>query len=123
MSQHEGLCVVQVNMPKKEPRTNKKTAEELANDENLLGSDFEDGSGSGLAETGKADNTENMENPSATDIIKAIQLFKQDFHIKMDGILTAIKNVQSDIKNCRGRATHIFLKAKKKPTHKLVVKN
>lgn len=33
---------------------------------------------------------------------KAIESFKLNFHVKMDGLLSAIKNVQSNIKEWSG---------------------
>lgn len=39
-----------------------------------------------------------MERPSIADIIKAAQPFKQDFHTEMDAVLSAIKNIQTDIR-------------------------
>ena len=81
---------------------NKRTTGGLINEENVSGSDLEDGSIAGLAEAGNTDNTDNMENPSTMDIMKAMQSFKQDFHTEMDDVLATIKNVQSDIKECSG---------------------
>lgn len=34
--------------------------------------------------------------------MKAIKLFKQDFHTDMGGVFAAIKKVQSDVKECSG---------------------
>lgn len=68
--------------------------------ENVSESDLEDGSATGLAETDDTDSTENIENSSALHIMKAKQSFKQDFHTEMDGVLVAIKTVQSAIKEC-----------------------
>lgn len=45
----------------------------------------------------------NMDNPSTKDLMLAITSFKQDFNTKTDGVLTEIRIVQTDIKECRGR--------------------
>lgn len=60
-------------MQEKVAKDKHKTAEKLVNEENVSGSDFKDGSVAGLGQAGKTDNTENMENPSTMDIMKAIQ--------------------------------------------------
>lgn len=45
----------------------------------------------------------NLDNPSTKDIMLAINSFKQDLNIKIDGVLTEIRIVQTDIKDCSGR--------------------
>ncbi|KAL1278263.1 hypothetical protein QQF64_024936 [Cirrhinus molitorella] len=45
----------------------------------------------------------NMENPSTKDLMLAITSFKQDFNTKIDGVLTEIRIVQTDVKDCSGR--------------------
>lgn len=94
-------------MPRKgvKEKTNVKTTEEPTNEENVSGSDHEDGDVTGQAEKGNSANADNMENPSNMEIIKAIRTFKQEFHDKMEGVLVAIKNVQKDVKECNGRIT------------------
>ncbi len=90
-------------MPKKKNKDDPNSTERLAIEGNLFEANSEEDSNAAPAPTGNTDSTENMENPSTTDIMKAILSFKQDFHAEMDGVLAAIKSVQSDIKECSGR--------------------
>ena len=42
---------------------------------------------------------------TSADIMQAIKSLKQDFHTEINGVLTAIKDVQANIRECNGRIT------------------
>ncbi len=86
-------------MPRKITKDKSKGTEGLFNEENVPGSDFEEESAAGLTGAGNIDSTENIENPSNTDIMKAIRTFKKGFHTEMGGALTAIKMFNLMLRN------------------------
>ena len=42
---------------------------------------------------------------TSADIMQAIKSFKRDFHKEISGVLTAIKDVQANIRECNARIT------------------
>lgn len=71
----------------------------------MQGSDLEEGSSASLLQTGNTNDAKSIESPSISNIVKAIRSFKQDFQTEMDSELSAIKNIQTNIKECSGRIT------------------
>lgn len=90
-------------MSRRRNKDNPKTAGGLVYNENGSEANPERDGIATPAQTGSIDTAENMENPSTSDIMKAILSFKQDFHTEMDGMLAEINTVQFDVKQCSGR--------------------
>ncbi|KAJ8012456.1 hypothetical protein DPEC_G00042970 [Dallia pectoralis] len=42
---------------------------------------------------------------TSADIMQAIKSLKQDFHTEISGVLTAVKDIQANIRECNGRIT------------------
>lgn len=85
-------------MPKKLNKDKQKTMTE-AQDE----SGVEEGQMDAVYEHEQEKQPINPEMPSTLDLLNAIQLFKQEFHTEMGGIMSVIGAVQADIQKCGGR--------------------